>query len=101
MTMTIIMTTTGREGMGVCVYCSHNNNMYEGEWHRGREHGKGVMMNAQRDVIYDGEWADGKIQGHGTFYFRSKGDMYTGPCCAVWVRLCASASVCLCGCLLH
>ena len=33
--------------MGVCVYCSHNNNMYEGEWHRGREHGKGVMMNAQ------------------------------------------------------
>ena len=63
-----------RDGYGLCVYCSSGNNMFEGEWHGGRESGRGTLMSAQRDVIYDGEWVDGRLNGHGTYYFSSGGE---------------------------
>jgi len=44
-----------REGHGVCVYLGADNAMYEGEWLSGREHGRGVLMTATREVVYDGE----------------------------------------------
>lgn len=51
--------------------------MYEGEWHRGKEHGQGVYMDGNRKVIYEGEFLDGCKHGKGTYYFNN-GDVYKG-----------------------
>jgi len=51
--------------------------MYEGDWHRGKEHGQGEYMTGDRDVIYGGEFVDGVKQGFGSYYFPN-GDTYTG-----------------------
>ena len=61
-----VPTTTGQSGV-----------MYQGEWVRGREQGKGKLMTLDKKVIYDGEWADGKMSGKGTYHFAS-GGVYEG-----------------------
>ena len=58
-----------RHGRGVCLY--NNGTLYEGEWKRNREHGKGTLMTAdRRRIVYTGEWERGRMHGQGTYYFR-------------------------------
>lgn len=64
-----------RHGMGVCMY--PNGFMYQGQWKRGREHGRGKLMTADRRTIYEGEWLDGKMHGKGKYNFKS-GACYEG-----------------------
>jgi hypothetical protein len=57
-----------REGRGLCLY--NNNLMYEGEWRRNKEHGKGTLMTPDRSrIIYQGDWEKGRMQGQGTYYY--------------------------------
>jgi len=57
-----------REGRGLCLY--NNNLMYEGEWKRNKEHGKGTLMTPDRSrIIYQGDWEKGRMQGKGTYYY--------------------------------
>ena len=56
-----------REGRGLCLY--NNNLMYEGEWKRNKEHGKGILMSPDRKrIIYEGDWEKGRMQGKGSYY---------------------------------
>ena len=64
-----------RSGTGVCLY--PDGSLFEGEWVRGREHGKGKLLTATRAVIYDGEWLDGLMHGKGVYKYAS-GDHYRG-----------------------
>lgn len=58
-----------RHGRGVCLY--NNGTLYEGEWKRNREHGKGTLMTADRRwIVYSGEWERGRMHGQGIYYFR-------------------------------
>eukprot|EP00934_Nitzschia_sp_Nitz4_P007046 Nitzschia sp. Nitz4//scaffold91_size79674//45896//48403//NITZ4_005372-RA/size79674-processed-gene-0.96-mRNA-1//1//CDS//3329560115//7036//frame0 len=60
-----------REGRGICLFS--NGMLYEGEWRRNKEHGRGRLWTAdRRRLIYDGEWERGRMQGLGTYYY------YTG-----------------------
>ena len=44
--------------------------LYEGEWKRDKEHGKGKLMTADRSrIIYEGEFERGRMQGQGTYYY--------------------------------
>lgn len=57
-----------REGRGVCLY--NNGTLYEGEWKRNKEHGKGTLMTADRKhIIYKGDWERGRMQGTGVYYY--------------------------------
>ena len=57
-----------REGRGLCLY--NNNLMYEGEWKRNKEHGKGILMSPDRKrIIYEGDWEKGRMQGKGSYYY--------------------------------
>ena len=57
-----------RDGRGICLY--NNGTLYEGEWKRNKEHGKGVLMTAdRRRVIYKGEWERGRMHGQGVYYY--------------------------------
>ncbi|KAL7463250.1 hypothetical protein ACHAXS_003623 [Conticribra weissflogii] len=57
-----------REGRGVCLY--NNNTMYEGDWRKNKEHGKGTLMTADRKrIIYQGDWERGRMHGSGTYYY--------------------------------
>lgn len=52
---------------------------YDGEWHEGLKHGKGVMS-YKNGSSYDGEWFEGEIRGKGTYKenvtdaFKKKGE---------------------------
>ena len=57
-----------RDGQGICLYS--NGTLYEGEWKRNKEHGKGTLMTADRKrVIYKGEWERGRMHGQGVYYY--------------------------------
>jgi hypothetical protein len=57
-----------RWGYGTCLY--NNGMLYEGEWKRNKEHGKGTLMTSDRSrVIYEGEWERGRMHGKGTYYY--------------------------------
>jgi len=57
-----------RDGRGICLY--NNNTMYEGEWKKNKEHGKGTLMTADRKrIIYEGDWERGRMHGSGTYYY--------------------------------
>jgi len=57
-----------REGLGVC--CYENGYIYEGWWRRNKEHGKGILLTADRRlVIYEGDWERGRMNGKGTYYY--------------------------------
>lgn len=85
-----------RNGRGVCLYS--DGTLYEGSWVDffnfllippqvgGKEHGYGVWMTGERQIIYSGDWIEGKMQGTGTYYFPN-GDIYVGMdldvCCDI------------------
>eukprot|EP00804_Cyclotella_cryptica_P028642 CCRYP_008164-RA/>CCRYP_008164-RA protein AED:0.21 eAED:0.21 QI:406/0.8/0.66/1/0.8/0.66/6/422/991 len=57
-----------REGMGICLY--GNGTMYEGQWKRNKEHGKGTLMTPDRSkIIYQGDWERGRMHGTGSYYY--------------------------------
>jgi hypothetical protein len=59
-----------RDGRGICLY--NNNNLYEGEWKKNREHGIGTLMTSDRKrIIYEGAWEKGRMHGHGAYYYYS------------------------------
>jgi hypothetical protein len=63
-----------RDGRGICLY--NNGTMYEGEWKRNKEHGRGTLMTADRKrVVYKGEWERGRMHGQGVYYY-NEGDHY-------------------------
>eukprot|EP00605_Chrysophyceae_sp_TOSAG23-4_P000385 GSChrysophyteH1.ASY1.ANO1.441.1 assembled CDS len=64
-----------RHGRGVCLYA--DGSMYEGQWSNGKECGHGVLMIGDRKVLYTGEWMDGLMHGNGTYNFFN-GDRYQG-----------------------
>jgi len=65
------MLNSQREGRGVCLFS--NGMLYEGEWHRNKEHGQGTLMSADRKrVIYKGEWERGRMHGRGTYYYSDR-----------------------------
>lgn len=65
-----------RDGRGVCLY--NNGTLYEGEWKRNKEHGKGTLMTADRKkIIYTGEWERGRMHGTGCYYY-NQDDPYAG-----------------------
>ena len=44
--------------------------MYEGQWKRNKEHGKGTLMTPDRSrIIYDGDWERGRMHGYGSYYY--------------------------------
>jgi hypothetical protein len=46
--------------------------LYEGDWKKNKEHGRGILMTADRKrIIYEGEWERGRMHGRGTFYYSS------------------------------
>ena len=49
---------------------------YEGDWKRGKKHGKGIYYFTNRDR-YEGDWKRGEMHGQGTYFF-SGGDKYVG-----------------------
>jgi hypothetical protein len=65
----------GRHGKGICLYS--DGLMYEGNWHRGKESGKGDLMTGDRRVIYTGDWLDGQMHGNGIYNY-GNGDKYIG-----------------------
>jgi hypothetical protein len=67
-----------REGRGVCLY--NNGTLYEGDWKKNREHGKGTLMTAdRRRIIYKGEWERGRMHGAGSYFFRpSEATLFAG-----------------------
>jgi hypothetical protein len=49
-----------RDGKGVCLY--NNDYIYEGDWRKNKEHGKGTLFSGDRKrKIYEGEWERGKM----------------------------------------
>jgi hypothetical protein len=67
-----------REGLGVCLY--ENGNIYEGWWHRNKEHGKGILMTGDRRfVIYEGDWERGRMNGKGIYYYSYNSNFSTQP----------------------
>ena len=61
-----------REGQGACLY--NNGLMYEGSWKRNKEHGKGMLLTADRSrIIYDGDWERGRMHGQGVYYYPKDG----------------------------
>lgn len=67
-----------REGLGVCLY--ENGNIYEGWWHRNKEHGKGILMTGDRRfIIYEGDWERGRMNGKGIYYYSYSSDFTTHP----------------------
>ena len=71
-----------REGRGLCLY--NNGTLYQGFWKKGKEHGYGTIMTADRcRVIFEGNFERGKMSGFGTYYYASTGESeivshYTG-----------------------
>ena len=49
---------------------------YEGDWKRGKKHGKGTYFFPNGDR-FEGDWKRGKMHGQGTYLF-SGGDKYVG-----------------------
>lgn len=66
-----------RHGVGACVYVNRDQQIYEGEWRLGREHGRGVLLSRDRRVVFDGDFVDGKLHGKGVCVF-ANGDVYRG-----------------------
>lgn len=71
-----------RTGFGICVY--ESGYMYEGQWYKGKKHGKGVVYKIHRknktadlQKIFQGEFVDDSVTGIGTF-FSIHGDRYDG-----------------------
>lgn len=64
-----------REGYG-CYVDKVVNFRYEGEWHDGKKHGKGVCTFADGSS-YDGEWRRGREHGQGTLTYPD-GGKYVG-----------------------
>ena len=64
-----------REGSGISTYT--NGDRYEGEYHDGKRHGKGVFYYADNGEVYDGEWKNNLLHGFGTYKY-SNGDTYEG-----------------------
>ena len=62
------------EGTGVGV--SFDASTYEGQWHKGKRHGRGKAT-FTLGGSYDGEWRDGKMHGQGTIVYNG-GRTYTG-----------------------
>lgn len=59
-----------RDGKGVCLY--NNGTIYEGEWRRNKEHGRGILLtDDRRRIIYVGDWERGKMHGQGTYYYHT------------------------------
>ena len=57
-----------RDGRGICLF--NNGMLYEGEWKRNKEHGKGTLMTAdRRRIMYEGEWERGRLHGQGTYFY--------------------------------
>lgn len=62
-----------REGRGLCLY--NNGTLYQGFWKKGKEHGYGTIMTAdRRRVIFEGNFERGKMSGFGTYYYASSGE---------------------------
>jgi len=62
----------------------HNSNgdFYEGHWHRGFCHGKGISRSVSGSR-FEGEFKDGKMEGEGSVYIsetetESKGEYHNG-----------------------
>jgi hypothetical protein len=53
-----------------------NGDRYEGAWHQGQRHGKGVYEYSNGD-IYDGNWINDKKEGAGVLEMAT-GDRYEG-----------------------
>jgi hypothetical protein len=53
-----------------------NGDRYEGAWHQGQRHGKGVYEYSNGDV-YDGSWINDKKEGTGVLEMAT-GDRYEG-----------------------
>ena len=51
---------------------------YEGEWHEGKRHGKGVLSyNQDKTILYTGSWELGLRSGYGQMKYAS-GNVYEG-----------------------
>ena len=44
---------------GYGVYKYFDNEVYEGEWKEGNQHGRGIWWNADGSVYHDGEFIEG------------------------------------------
>ena len=55
-------------GRDICLY--NNSTLYEGEWNRNTEHGKGILMTTDwRCIIYKGDWEHSRMHGQGMYYY--------------------------------
>ena len=86
---------------GKGTFKTHDGNfVYEGEWKRQKQHGKGTMTvyNQQHEVVerYCGDWFEGKKQGKGS-YICQDGVSYEGSwaddhVCTLWSPIFSSFS---------
>ena len=57
-----------REGRGACLF--NDGLLYEGDWRKNKEHGRGRLVIAEdRRTVYDGEWERGRMHGRGVYYY--------------------------------
>lgn len=66
--------TTVKEGSGR--YQFGNGSVYEGQWHRGAMHGRGVFYEAETGDRFEGQWSYGR-RVRGVYYFPN-GDLFIG-----------------------
>jgi hypothetical protein len=63
-----------KEGSGR--YQFGNGSVYEGQWHKGAMHGKGVFFEAETGDRFEGQWSYGR-RVKGVYYFPN-GDLFIG-----------------------
>ena len=63
-------------GKGRLTYDTDPPHYYDGDWVRGKRHGKGVYLNID-GCKYDGQWESDKISGSGISWYPN-GNRYEG-----------------------
>jgi len=65
-----------KEGRGVMLFV--NGDLYNGEWHDNKMHGRGTYYFNMENCIYSGEFKEGELTGRGFIFYSDSQDFYMG-----------------------